>query len=154
MKLLGDRELLKILKGLDKKTGYKITKRVLSDSANIYVKAAKANVPVRRTKLVPPPVKPGKKRGQWHPPGTGKKSPTKKMGRNRKSPTIFVGPRTGGDRRKDAWYLKFWERGTSKMSGRWGFKRAYVQNEKKVENNIFNSMRKIFEKEIHKHAKR
>jgi HK97 gp10 family phage protein len=153
--LLGDDELLAALRELDQKTQLRYLKRVVSDSANIYVKAARRQVPVRRTKLVPPPVKPGKKRSLWHPPGTGKKSIGKKMGRSKRTATVFVGPRTGtGDKRKDGWYLKFPEYGTKKLSPHFWFRIAYGANKDKVEQNQAQSIRKILTKVWNKHARR
>lgn len=153
--LIGDKELLKILRELDAKTQQKYLKRVVSDSATIYVKAARKQIPVRRTKLVPPSVMAGKKRSKWHPPGTGKKAVFKKMGKSKRTATVFVGPRTGtGDRRTDAWYLKFPEYGTKKLSPRFWFRIAYGANKDKVEANQMQSVRKIITKAWNKYAKR
>ena len=155
IKLIGDQELLKIIRGLDRQTQHKVLKKVVSNAALVYVKGAKRAIPRRTTKLFPPSVSPGKKRKPWHPPGTGKKSPFKKMGKSKRSVTYFVGPRTGtGDRRTDAWYLKFWEEGTRKLPGSHAIRRSYETNEKKVENVMFNSMRNIMVREIKKYAKR
>lgn len=153
--LVGDKELLKIISALEVKTQHKVLKKVVSDAANVYVKEAKSVIPRRTTKLYPPPVRPGRTRGSWHPPGTGKKSPMKKVGKSKKSATYFVGPRTGtGDRRTDAWYLKFWEHGSSKMTGAHKLIAAYKRKTEKATDVMFKSMRKIMEREIKKYAKR
>ena len=146
--LIGDEELLKILHELDVKSQHRILKRVVSDSANIYVKAVKRGIPTRETKLQPS----GKR---WHPSGTGKRSIMKKMGRSRRTATVFVGPRTGtGNPHTDAWYLKFWEYGTKKMAPNLRITAAYHANKSKVEDNMYNSIRKIFSRVIAKNAKR
>jgi len=156
IKLLGANDLRKIFKGLDQKTSNKVLKRVLSDAANPLVKAARQNIPVRRTKIAPHGAGLKKRGGrrQWHPAGLGKKSPTKKMG-NSPTATVFVGPRAGvKGTRTDTYYLRFWEEGTKKMPGRWGFRRAYNENKMRVERDIAKSIGKILEREINKHAKR
>ena len=155
LNLIGDEELLKALQQLEYKTQHKYIKRIVSDASNIYVKAAKKQVPVRRTKLYPPPVSPGKKRRPWHPPGTGKKNIIKKAGRSKRTATYFVGPRTGtGDRRKDAWYLKFPEYGTKKMPGRFWFRIAYAANKDRVEDNMIKSARKVITRTWNRHVKK
>jgi len=156
IKLIGDKDLLKILNGLDDKVKPKVLKKVLSDSASIYVKEAKKKIPVRKTKIAPPSSGKRKaaKKTYWHPAGLGKKSPMKKYGKS-KTPTVFVGPKAGEKgTRTDTFYLRFWEEGTKKMAGRWGFRNTYNENRRNVENNIFNSMRKIIEREIKRFAKR
>lgn len=155
LKLIGDDELLRILRGLENKTQHRILKKVVSNAANIYVKGAKGVIPRRTTNLTPPSVTMGKKRKPWHPPGTGKKSPIKKAGKSKRSATYFVGPKTGtGDRRTDAWYLRFWEEGTKYLTGTHAIKGSYETNTQSVENNMFRAMRTIMEREIKKWAKR
>ena len=156
--LIGDEELLKIIIGLDRQTQHRDLKKVVSNAANVYVKGAKKVIPRRTTKLVPPSLTQGglkRSKRKWHPPGTGKKSPFKKMGKSKRNVTYFVGPKTGtGDRRTDAWYLRFWEKGTRKLAGSFAIQRSYETNDKKVENLMFNSMRNIMVREIKKYAKR
>jgi len=150
--LLGDDELQAILKGLDEKTQQKFLKKVVSDVANIYVKAAKRRVPIRTTKLTPPLA--SRKHG-WHPPGAGRASIGKKMGRSKRNATVFVGPRTGsGDKSRDGWYLRFPEKGTRGQAGHFWFRIAYASNMQRVEKAMADSMRKILGREIRKHNKR
>jgi HK97 gp10 family phage protein len=140
IKLVGDNELLSVLKELDYKTQQRVLKRVVSDAANIYVKAIKAVIPVRRTTRVAS----GEK---WHPPGTGKKSPYKKMGKSKSVATVFVGPRTRtGDYSTDAWYLRFWEYGTKHSPPHMRIQATYAANKERVESNMMNSIRTIITK--------
>jgi HK97 gp10 family phage protein len=137
IQIMGMEQMQAALKELDYKTQHRFIKRVVNDAANIYVKAAKRQVPVRRTKLMPT--------GEnWHPPGTSKKSIMKKAGKSRRTATVFVGPR-GGPRRdpRSAWYLKFPEYGTVKMAPMAWFRIAYAANKQAVEDNMIHSMRKI-----------
>lgn len=162
--LLGDEELLAALKELDYKTQHKFLKKVVSDSANIYVKAARRRVPIRTTKLYPPSVtrqlhptlgRSGKKRARWHPPGAGRKSISKKAGKSKRVATVFVGPRTNtGDKKTDGWYLKFGEYGTGSRPGHFWFRIAYATNKNKVEKNMIVSVRKIIERAWAKKVKR
>lgn len=138
--LVGDKELLEVLRQLEYKTQHRILKRVVSDSANIYVKAARRAIPVRSDKTQRTGTK-------WHPPGAGRKSIGKKMGRSRRVATVFVGPRTNtGNYGTDGWYLKFPEYGTKKMGPRGWLQTAYATNKQAVENNMINSLRKIINK--------
>jgi len=137
IELIGDEELLAVLKDLDYKTQHRFLKRIVSDSANIHVKAARRAIPVRRTKLTAS----GQK---WHPPGAGKKSIGKKMGKSRRTATVFVGPRTNtGSYHNDGWFLKFWEYGTKNSPPNMGITAAYHANKQAVEDNMINSVRKI-----------
>jgi HK97 gp10 family phage protein len=120
---------------------------LLGDEANIYKKAASRAIPIRKTKKEPSGAK-------WHPPGAGKKSIMKKMGRNRRNATVFVGPRTKtGDYQTDAWYLKFWEYGTKYLPPNLRIQASYAANKQKVEQNMYHSIRKIFTRTVNKHKK-
>ena len=77
IKLLGDKELESVLKNLPYKLQHKVLKRIVSDAANPMVKEVKSNAPIGSTSNL-------------------KKSIGKKAGRNKKSATVFVGPRMGG----------------------------------------------------------
>ena len=147
IKLIGDEELLKAFRELDYKTQHRRLKQVVSNAANIYVKAARKGIPTRQTKPLPT----GKK---WHPPGTGRKSMMKKMGKSRRNATVFVGPRTNtGNPQTDAWYLKFWEYGTKHLPPSLRIQSAYLANKKRVEDSMYNSMRVIITRVWNKHKK-
>jgi len=77
IELLGDEELMRVLKRLPEKVGRKVLSRVQSDAANPMVKEIRANAPVGKTRNL-------------------RKSIGKVKGRSRRSPVLFVGPRTGG----------------------------------------------------------
>lgn len=160
IKLVGDEELLRAFRELDYRTQHGRLKQVISNAANIYVKAARQVIPIRTTKVAPPSS--GARRRaremgvqtKWHPPGLGKRSIMKKVGKSKKSATYFVGPRTGtNDYRTDAFYLKFWELGTRKKTPANRIIPAYEQNTKNVENDMYNSMRVIIERAWNKHRK-
>ncbi len=145
--LIGDEELLNILSELDVKTQHKYLKRVVSNAANIYTKAAERVIPKRTSKKKPS----GKK---WHPPGAGKKGIMKKMGKSRKTATVFVGPRTGtGNYETDTWYLKFWEFGTKNLAPSFRITSTYATNKERVEANMYRSIRTIFTRVMNKHKK-
>lgn len=147
--LIGDDELLAAFRELEYKTQHRALKRIVSNAANIYVKAAKRQVPIRKTRLQPTPGT------TWRPPGTSRKAIMKKMGRSRRTATVFVGPRTGPRADpKSAWYLKFPEYGTSKMQPFAWFRIAYASNKDKVERNMMKSMRTIIERTWAKKVKK
>lgn len=145
--LIGDKELLATLRELDEKTQLRYLKRVVSDAANILVKAEKRVIKARTTKLIPPVS--GDPR-RWHTPGTAKRSITKKMGRSRRNATVFVGPRAG---KEGGWYLRFQESGTIKERRQGLLKGAFDANKKLIEDNMSASIRKIFTRVIAKHKR-
>jgi hypothetical protein len=147
IKLLGDQELMNVLTGLEYKTQQRVLKKIVNDAANVLVKPTKAVIPTRRTKIQPS----GQK---WHPPGAGRKSIGKKMGRSSRSAVVFVGPRTNTNNyHTDGWYLRFWEKGTKKWMGTNAIISVYRSRLKDVENHMVVSLRKIFMREMNKARK-
>jgi hypothetical protein len=144
IKLLGERELMDVLTGLEYKVQHRVLKKVVNDAANVLVKPTRAVIPIRKTKMQPS----GQK---WHPPGTGKKSIGKKAGRSTKNAVVFVGPRTKTNNyHTDGWYLRFWEKGTRKWRGTNAILSVYRSKLKDVENHMSISLKKIFEREMRK----
>lgn len=80
VELLGDEELLRVLRGLPEKVGTKVMRRVMNDSANPMVKEIRNNAPVGPT-------------------GNLRRSIGKVAGKSRRSVVLFVGPRTGGGKK-------------------------------------------------------
>lgn len=143
--LIGDDELLAAFRELGFKTQHKRLHQVMSHAGNIPKKAMREVIPVRKTKTN----ESGKK---WHPPGTGRKSITKKRGRSKKTATLFIGPRVRtGNYHTDAFYLKFWE------FYRPGARRVTAAAERSLplaQRNIFNSMRVIIIRAWNKNVKK
>ena len=152
IELIGDEELQRCLFELNYKTQHKYLKRILNHAANVPLKAARSEVPKRKTNLErPTPTQAHPLRGQkWHPPGLGqsRKSWLKKRGRSKKTATVFVGPRwTPGRYETDTFYLWFWENvnpGAERIKG------AYEQSMRDADRIITNSIRTIFTRAINK----
>ena len=102
IELLGDEELMAVLKGLPGRMGKKFTQ-------DAWVKASK-------------PIKAAMKKNIPHKTGMARKAVTTVRGKSYKSPTVFVGPRQGsrGSAQADAWYLKFLWKGTRYINPRTG----------------------------------
>ena len=150
LEIVGDKELLRAFRELDVKTQHKRLHQVLNDAGNIPKKAMRESIPIRRTKLRPPSHTTGS--NKWHPPGTGKKSITKKRGRSKSTPTLFVGPRTKtGSYKNDAYYLRIWD---LYSPGKRELTRAVERSVRPTEAYVFKSMRKIIQRAWDKHARR
>ena len=155
--LIGDEELLAALRELDYKTQHKQLKKVVSDAANVLIKPTRAAIPIRRTNLTPYNTAHTTESGvaktsrgyvnKWHKPGTGRRSITKKAGRSKRNAVYFVGPRTNTNNYDtDGFYLKYWEFGTKRMTGRHGIVSAYRANLSRVEANMATSLRRVWER--------
>lgn len=157
--LIGGKELLAILKGLENKTQLIVLKRVLSDTAQkTFVKELRRITPVRSGKL--------------------KRSMGKVTGKSRSVATIFAGPRMSGNRDKlghkgfIANILEHAKPGRRLPKGKalatpWGmrssvgpiqkrtdFKGTILRTVRTAEEHTFKSIRTILNREIRKHARR
>ena len=146
LKLIGDDEILAAFRELDFRTQHKRLHQVLNNAGNIPKKAIQEVVRVRRTKIK----RSGKK---WHPPGTARKNIVKVRGKNKKRPTLFVGPRATSpvDYSRDAFYLKIWD---LYSPGKKRVVSAMDRSLPRAQQEIFNSMRTILQRAWNKHVRR
>lgn len=158
--LIGDKELLRIIRGLEQKTQQKVLKKVLSDTAQkTFVKELRKEAPVRSGKL--------------------KASMGKVAGRSKSKATVFAGPRmrhrdrTG---RYSGWVANILEnaktgrrvpkeaqalatpfgffKSVKPIARRTDFKGVIQSTIRMAEDHTFKSIRTILNREIKKHAKR
>lgn len=100
IQLLGDEEIIKVLRGLPGKMGKSFVQRAWIKAAKPVVKAQRAGMNFK------------------NPTGNAHKSIGKVRGKSYKSPTVFVGPRKGI--KNDAFYLRFLWDGTKHISPKTG----------------------------------
>lgn len=146
IELLGDEELMQVLRSLPGKMGKSIIQRAWTRSAK--------------------PVKDAMKSALPEDTGTARRSITTVRGKSYKSPTVFVGPRQGRSRKAksnaaflkgrgatnrqvkqaisaDAWYLRFLWRGTKHISPKKG-----LASYEAVVNNSLPRALNLFKKEL------
>lgn len=146
IKLVGDKELLRVFSGLDFKLQQKSLKKVVGNAAQSLVGPLRSEIPKRTTGIANTG-----KNAKWHPPGLAKKSISKKLGRSRRSAVYFVGPKGPvGDYMRDPWYLKFWEYGARGKNRNLIIKRFFERNLRNTEKLMAKSVRIIMEKEMKK----
>jgi hypothetical protein len=149
IKLVGDKELQKVFSGLENKLQHKQLKKVVGNVAQTVVTPLRREIPKRTTGLA----NTGANK-KWHPPGLGKKSIGKKVGRSRKNAVYFVGPKGPvGDYMRDPWYLKFWEYGAYGKNRNLKIKKFFERNLVRMEDRMAKSMRVIMEREMKKARK-
>lgn len=148
VKLIGDKELMKVLAGLEFKLQQKTLKKVVGNAAQTLVRPLRNEIPKRTTGLVQG------KNSKWHPSGLGKKSIGKKVGRSKRSAVYFVGPKgPKGDYLRDPWYLKFWEFGAYGKNRNMKITRFFERNLKNTGAMMIKSIRVIMEREMKKGRK-
>jgi len=145
IELVGDQELSRVFASLDYKLQQKSLKKVVGNVAQGFVAPLKREMPIRKTALTPGGHK-------WHPPGLGRRSIGKKVGRSKKSAVYFLGPKgPRGDYMKDPFYLKFWEYGQG--NSRLTINRFFESNLTNMEAKLSRSIRIIMEREMKKARK-
>jgi hypothetical protein len=138
--LVGDDELLRVFRELNKKVQKPLLKRIVGDaSQKTLVSPLKREIPKRTTNLVNTG-----RNARWHPPGLGKKSITKKIGKSKKSVVYFVGPGGPvGDYKRDPFYLKWFEYGAYGKNRTLTFLNFYKRNINTTERHLEKSLRTI-----------
>lgn len=163
--LIGDKELLNVLNGLEYRTQQKFLKKVVRDSAKPMVTEIRNRTPV------------GKRVSGSSfsvlPTGNLKKSIGTKDGRSKKSAVVFVGPRIGGKHKGNIANILEHAKGSRRVpkSGQflktpWGPRRSVapikrvvfvrpsiLKTLKTVENGMFKSIRTIMLREMKKARK-
>jgi len=155
IRLVGDEQLLQIIRGLDVKTQHVVLKRVLRDTAQkTFVRALRRESPVRTGNL---------KRSMGH-----------VTGKNRRVATVFAGPRMGGSHKgyvanildhakdnrrfpKEAKALRWngrYYKSVGPIRKKTNFKQVILNTIPEAQEHQFKAIRTIIEREIRKYAKR
>lgn len=152
IELVGDKELLAALADMDQKTQITRQRQILKESAKVLIKEEKLNIPRRKPGSKPRRGNSAKQRFKWyawHPRGTAKRNVIQTPGRSRRTATIFVGPRDGGDVRdpaKDAFYFKWVNEGTKKLQGSHVIERSFYNVKHLIVDSEAKALRQVLER--------